>query len=372
MGRSGTRQKPGARRRPQGDGTIYFDSGRQRWVGQVWLDGRRRKVTAKSRIEAAARLGRLQHGDAAERHLDRRITVERLLIDWRTSALPGRRLAPSTIEVHEWTAKLITAELGSVRITELDVHAVEAALGRLAKGSKGQPLGRASLIKVRSTLRQAFAWAERRRAVSHNPAAVAELPATEERHSRVALSEAELEALLCVLDGHPLYAMFLSMARVGLRPGEAAGLCADAIDLDAGVATVTRAVQLRRGRPVLVDALKTAGARRAVALPPGVIAALQAHLAASNIEDGLLFVAPDGGPLWPSTVRAELAAACETAGVTVVRPNELRHTAATLLADTGLSPHQVADILGHRSTRMVDAVYRYRPTVIHGADLTDW
>lgn len=135
---------------------------------------------------------------------------------------------------------------------------------------------------------------------------------------------------------------------------------------------MTRAVQLRRGRPVLVDALKTAGARRAVALPPGVIAALQAHLAASNIEDGLLFLAPDGGPLWPSTVRAELAAACETAGVTVVRPNELRHTAATLLADAGLSPHQVADILGHRSTRMVDAVYRHRPTVIHGADLTDW
>ncbi len=139
-----------------------------------------------------------------------------------------------------------------------------------------------------------------------------------------------------------------------------------------GIEPQTSSMPLRHGRPVLVDALKTAGARRTVALPPGVIAALRRHLSEHEVDDGLLFPGPNGGPLWPSTVRAELAEACESAGVTVVRPNELRHTAATLLAEAGLSPHQVADILGHRSTRMVDAVYRHRPALVRGADLPGW
>jgi integrase len=84
---------------------------------------------------------------------------------------------------------------------------------------------------------------------------------------------------------------------------------------------------------------------------------------------GLLFPGPDGGPVWPSTVRAELAKACEVAGITPpVRPNELRHTFATIAANSGLPPHVVADVLGHTTTRMVDLVYRHRPDVIRGAE----
>jgi integrase len=67
-------------------------------------------------------------------------------------------------------------------------------------------------------------------------------------------------------------------------------------------------------------------------------------------------------------VLSELTAAYERAGVPRVSSNELRHTAATMLVDRGLLPHQVADLLGHSTTRMVDAVYRHRPPVITGAE----
>lgn len=355
------------KRRVRGEGTIYKDAARDRWVGQVWIAGRRRKVSGRTQEEAAQKLGQLVHGHESERHADRRVSVAKVLTDWQAKALPSRHLAPSTIEAHAWAAGLWTSELGKVRLAELDAPTVEAALGRMARGG----LSKGSLIKARSTLRQALRWAERRRMVAYNAAAAAELPAkaTGSRPRR-ALTTDELQRLLVALEDHPLRPMFLLMARVGLRPGEAAGVCADTLDLDGDPPTVAviRAVQLQRGRPVLVDDLKTAGARRTLAIPAEVVDALLPRAEEDRHRGPVLLFSSGGSPLWPSTVRAELAAACEKAKVPTITPNELRHTAATHLADSGLQPHQVADILGHASTRMVDAVYRHRPAVIRGAD----
>lgn len=355
------------KRRVRGEGTVYKDATRDRWVGQVWIDGRRRKVSGRTQEDAAGKLGKLLHGEEAERHADRRVTVAKVLEDWQAKALATRTLAPSTIEAHAWAAAIWTRELGKVKLATLDAPTVEAALNRMARGG----MAKGSLIKLRSTLRQALRWAVRRRLVGYNAADAAELPAkAKEGRPRRALTTAELDRLLAVLVDHRWRAMFLLMGRVGLRPGEAAGVCADAVDLDGDPPTVAvvRAVQLRRGRPVLVDDLKTAGARRTLAIPADVAKALR-HLVADRSQ-GLLF-GSSAGPPWPSTVRSELAAACKEAKVPTITPNELRHTAATALAASGLAPHQVADILGHRSSRMVDAVYRHRPAVIRGADRVD-
>jgi integrase len=356
------------KRRAQGEGTIYYDVVRRRWIGQAWIDGRRRKVSARTKLDASAAVGRLIHGDEADRKADRRATVGRLLADWQAKALPTRRLAPSTRETHAWAARLLTAELGAIRLAALDVHAVERGLGRLARGSQGKPLARASLIKVRSTARQSLAWAEKRRMVAHNAAAVAELPSDALQGSvRLALDAKQLRALFIACEDHPYGVMFILMGTIGLRPGEAAGLCEDAVDLHAGTLTVMRAVQLERGHPVLTTALKTTASRRTLRLP----AVAREALSRSRAKDGLLFAAPDGGPLWPSTVRAELVKLCNEAGVPAIRPNELRHSAATLMADTGLPLHRIADILGQTSTRMLDQTYRHRPPVVDDADVIE-
>jgi integrase len=336
-------------------------------VGQCWIDGRRRKVRAATKTDVAAAMGRLIHGDETARSVDRRANVRSLLSDWQAKALANRDLAPSTRETHAWACGLLTAELGSVRLDALDVHSVERSLGRLARGSQGKPLARASLIKIRSTLRQALAWAEKRRAIGHNPAAVAELPAGAVVGDQLqALDTNHQPALFAVAADHPYGAIFVLMATTGLRPGEASGLTDDAVDL-AGTVAVVRAVQLTHGRPVLTTDLKTAASRRTIRLPEIALDALARHIA-ERAPDGLLFTASDGGPLWPSTVRAELARLCNAAGVPVVRPNELRHSFATIAAESGMPLHVVADILGQTTTRMLDQTYRHRPPVISGPE----
>lgn len=343
---------------------MYYDESRGRWIGQVWLDGRRRKVSAKTKTDASAKLGRLVHGDPAERHADRRLSVRNLLEDWQATALPPRALAPKTMEIHQWAADHWINAIGKKKVATLTAADIEKVLVHLA----GEGFSKSSLTKLRSTMRQALRWAERRRLVSHNAAEASDLPLTNGTPTKRALDRDELQRLLAALADHPLGPMFALMARVGLRPGEAAALCVDAVDLDGDPPTISvvRGVQLVRSAPVLVDDLKTAGARRTLAIPADLAATLRPAIE-TQVSTGLLFPGPDGGPLWPSTVRAELTKACEAIKLDRIRPNELRHTAATHLAEH-LPPHHVADILGHRSTRMVDAVYRHRPAIIRGAE----
>jgi integrase len=86
---------------------------------------------------------------------------------------------------------------------------------------------------------------------------------------------------------------------------------------------------------------------------------------------------PPGNIVDPANSRRQLADICVTAGlaeeqfvevegkakrkvVGSIRPNELRHSCASLLSDEGVSNEQIADLLGHTTTRMVDQTYRHR------------
>lgn len=360
--------EPMPKRRSHGEGSIFYDQSRDRWVGLAWIDGRRRKVSAKTKTDAAAKLGRLLHGDPNERHVDQRLSVARLLEDWLTLHLAAKSRAPATHDAHRWAARIITAEIGKVKVANLDAPTIEKMYARLAARPE-RPLTRGSLLKLRSTLRQALAWGERRRIVTHNAAAVAEVPSAESTsRPRRALTENEVDRLVEAMGDHPYRPIWLLSLRLGLRPGEAAGVCVDALDLDGDppTAAVVRAVRLESGRPALTDDLKTDAARRTLAMPAVLVDELRPIVA--EVGDGLLVTTTSGGPVWRTTIRAELAKVAKRAGIGPVAPNELRHTAATRMADSGVPPHVVADVLGHTTTRMVDAVYRHRPAVIRGAD----
>lgn len=354
-------------RRPKGDGGIYWNTRRARHVMTKTVDGRRRTVSGTSKSDVVRKMKDVVANARKAKEATATGTVDSLMAAWLPS-LPKRDkpLAPSTIERHHWAASRLGDEIGAMPLSALTVNVVEAAFDGMAESST-KPLARSSLVQIRSTIRQALQWAQRREMVLHNAAIGALIPATAApAEPRRALTPDELVRLMDALRGHPLAPMFFMIARVGLRPGEAAALCGDALDLDAAQATLSieRGIQLKRGRPLLVDSLKNKFSIRVIALPDDVVGV--ARLLEGG--EGLLFTAADGGPLWPSTVRAELAQAAERAGLHRVRPHELRHTAATMMRDAGLTPEEVADILGHRSTRMVEEVYRGRPAVIRGAE----
>lgn len=158
----------------------------------------------------------------------------------------------------------------------------------------------------------------------------------------------------------------------GLRWGEAVALRRKHVDLTAGVVHIReQLVEMPDGRLHLSPLLKSKAGRRDVYLPAQVVEALTVHLArwAEPGPDGLLFpaVRPVGGRaadrdrqryLRRSNFRRRVwLPALKQAGLSRVRFHDLRHAAATLLAQHGATSAEVMQQIGHSTPR---AALRYQ------------
>lgn len=366
-------------KRSNGEGTVFREAGRGGWVGQITLDGKRRKVRAKTKTDVLAKLDKLKRDADGGIATDGNATVGQILDQWRTRVLPNRArggagLSAASTEGYDWALNLLRTELGSVRLRSLTVDAVESAIDRIATGrhGRGKPLARRSLKMVRSTLAQALDLAVRKRMIPANPARAAELtPTATPARRRRSLTGDEAEVLWAALDGKRAGNLFRLMLLTGLRPGEALGLCWDAVDLDAGLLHVHRAIRRVRGRSVLGDGVKTDSSYRTIALPAPAVDVLRAQrveiakfkLAArvwSTNGHDLVFPSGNGVPYDLSHARRELEQICAAAGVPRITPHELRHSCASILNDRGVPLELIADLLGHRDVTTLTVTYRHR------------
>ena len=178
-------------RRSRGDGALFYRADRDRSIGRISVNGTPRTVSARTKTEARYKLDQLRRAaDDGLPVITRDRTVAELLELWRTKALPNRDLSPARIASHDWAIRILTHELGTIKLQALTVDDVEAALTRRtippptnnqhpAKDADGPRRVRSHgtrSIKLRSTLSQALTWAQRRDLVTRNVAALAELP----------------------------------------------------------------------------------------------------------------------------------------------------------------------------------------------------
>ena len=377
------------KRSDKGNGAIFRDSERGGYRLQITIDGKRYVRRGKTRAEVIDKRSALLRDHArGELAIDRTVTVGAIVGRYVDRVVPNRKggaLAPSTLDRYRWAAELLDRELGSKKAAALTTREVEAALDRLA----ATPFSRDSLSKILRVLVAALDDAVRRSELIRNPAAPAQLPtSTKQPRQRHSLSPTDASRLLDALDDERLGALFAMMLLLGLRPSEAAAVYWQAID--GHVVNVTRSVRHNRGRPEVVESLKTAGAARTLEMPDDLVAMLDRHrarqaaerLAAPTwIHPELVFTTPRGGVLSNTQLNRELREVCRRLDITVETPAGrevpdcyvLRHSCASLLADRGVPNETIADLLGHTTTRMVDQTYRHRlrPTVAAARD-QDW
>jgi integrase len=234
--------------------------------------------------------------------------------------------------------------------------------------------GRRTVARVRSYLGLALVVAQRRNKISRNVGRIAEMPATPPPAQRRSLTTEQATALLRAAEANRLKALFVTGLMLGLRPGELTGLRWQDVDLKAGRVVVDVSLKRERGKLRLGET-KTAKSRRVLKIPSPVIDALQAHRVRQKEEQlragpswmnsGLVFTTEVGTPIDPTNLRRAFHKLTDQAGLGPWAPNELRHSAASLLSAAGVPLEEIADVLGHVGTRMLEQHYRHqtRPAV---------
>jgi len=143
----------------------------------------------------------------------------------------------------------------------------------------------------------------------------------------------------------------------GLRRSEVLGLRWSDVDLDAGTVSVAQGRVVVAGQGTVTGDPKSKRSRRALPMPADVLAALRAFKVQQASErlavgerypdTGFVAVNEDGSPIRPETYSAEFARLVKAAGVPAIRLHDVRHTAATMLLDSGTTTSATAKWLGH-------------------------
>lgn len=379
------RSRREAGRAPNQTSSVYLGAD-GRWHGRVSMglrdDGHpdRRHVTAATERQALAKVRDLERARDSGQivSLGTPPTVGQWLEHWldniAAQSVRRRTLDGYRTYVHQYAIPGI----GAHRLNRLQPEHVEALYGRLQR----RGLSPSSINTLHRVLRAALNEAVARDRITRNPVVRARPPRLVEREVEP-LTRAEARKLIKIATQQPNGARWSVGLALGLRQGEALGLCWDAIDLDKGTLTVRRALQrhvMRHGcdgncgqtRPnkcpertgglILVEPKSRAG-RRIVALPTPLVAALRTHRAAQTRdrllaggewqENGFVFCTPTGTPIDPRRDWAAWKELLKSAGVRDVRLHDARHTAATLLLVQGVAPRTVMDVMGWSEQRML-------------------
>ena len=233
------------------------------------------------------------------------------------------------------------------------------------------------------------------RLIQFNPCEEVRIPKRRktDKHDRILSREDVLRRLLPAVPDFYRGAV-ATAAGTGLRWGEVAGLCSDAIDLENGMLTVIRTVVEVGGHTSFKPYPKSGAGRRIVPLPPWLVEVVCAHVRQwPPVDGGPVFANMAGKPLrrtlfrslvWkPSLVRAgllgsitalrsggfagewsdasgvrhskefatEKEAVAEVARLASGGPtfHDLRHSYATWLVDDGVPVNMVQRVMGPRA-----------------------
>jgi integrase len=353
-------------RRSRGEGALYWDESRQRWMAAVDIGfsptgkRQRRWVSGRTKTEAKQKLLALRRDQTDGLPIEHRTyTVREAVESWLEHGLTGRddnTVTNRTILAHTH----VIPALGSRRLVDLTPEEVDAWLA-----AKSETLSTDTLHRLLSILRRSIRRAQARELVRRNVALLCEAPRGTQGRPSKSLTLHQATQLLAAAEGTSMNAYIVLALLIGARTEELRALTWDRLDLDGKPPTsqVWRSVR-RDGR------MKTAKSRRTLELPDRCVKALRDHKAEQTktrgeVGDswndlGLVFCTRQGSALDAANVRRSFRLVASTAGLNPREwtPRELRHSFVSLLSSSGVTIEEIAHLVGHGSTSVTERVYR--------------
>ncbi len=330
-----------------------------------WLTDRRREIdrelwsppatTEQKKTAAQKKAAGEKFGDYAQRWV-------------QTRTVKGRPLKPRTIEHYNaMLADHINSTFKNKPVRDIDMTMVDKWY---AKTLADKPTMRAHAYSLLRTILETART--RDRLIETNPCLVRG-GGTATR--KIKPKPATLDELDIIVSEMPerLQAMTLLASWTVLRFGELVELRRRDIELfehtvtdEAGVKVVVRGGVVKVRRAVVrvdngwsVGDPKSDAGRRDIEIPPHIVPAIEHHLEkfVGPKPDALLFPAQSGEYLQPSSLYRHYYKARAAAKRDDLRFHDLRHTGATLYAQTGATLAELMERLGHST---VAAAMRYQ------------
>jgi integrase len=317
------------------------DAGGQR--RQVWGGTFRTKAEAK-----AAERELLQKRDSGSDLKKSKLTVVDICEQYLAEKA-GKGKASSRQRSQELLAHIVRA-LGSKSAVNLRPADVSAAYKRLE-----ETLSKRTVRHVHWQLHAALELSVRWGQIPINAASRVSPPTADSFEAR-ALSKDEVTSLLTSVRGKPLGPLVMTALDTGAREGELLALRWTDLDLDRGIAHISRSVRRSKGKWEFSEP-KTKRSRRAVGISAPTVAMLKSHrqhqlerrlrLGEAWTDLDLVFPTGRGTPQNATEVSKSFRKLAAEAGFEGLRFHDLRHSSVSLLLGRGESMADVSRRVGH-------------------------
>ncbi len=224
------------------------------------------------------------------------------------------------------------------------------------------------MVRTHAVLHSAFEQAVRWNMIPRNPTDATRPPRIVRKEMQI-LSRDQVQLLLDSASDASMRALYGIAATAGLRRGELVALRWSDVDLERATLTIRRTAHRVRGEGIVYGEPKTNAGRRSVRVGSMAVSLLRAHRAAqieARLKAGpawhdldLVFTSLVGTPLEEARITRLFQRDLDRAGLPRVRMHDLRHTAATLLIESGVAMKSVQAALGHSTIAITMDVYAH-------------
>lgn len=367
-------------KRANGEGSIYYDSERKRWLAAVVI-GRdpatgkqvRRKVSGKTKAEAAAAKEKLlaKYKDAYYIDADK-ITVGEWIDKYLTTYKKGT-VRQNTYESYTYIAKTyVMPYIGSIVLDKLLPVQIQQLISKLA-ADKSPRTAEYALTVIKMAARRAADEG----IIGRDPARGIKRPHPDRREIQT-ITPDEAKRLVDAAYSPKARVAVQILCATGMRTEELLGLTWPKIDLTGRRITIDQVVITTRGGPK-IERPKTKSSLRVISIPPGLVSDLKAYrkaqaahiLKTKDYQDSGYVLCRDCGlPILPRDYSRMFARVAKRAAVTITA-HGLRHTHATQLFAAGWNAKDVQTRLGHASvTLTLDTYTHYIPS--RDQDIADY
>lgn len=356
-------------KRGNGEGSIYYDKSRDRWIAQyicgVRDDGKviRKSVSAKTKPEIIKKLNEVMYKANNLSYTEsNNITLDELIsiaIEEKFQANVISEVSYARLKCSQ--NKIKNSNIGKIPIQKLTSYNIQIFLNGITN------LSNSSINKIFEMLKSACNRAIKKKIILENPMDEVIKPNSKVQTKDIrALTMEEqskfTEYLKMISVSEEKYKVcFLLEMYMGLRVGEALALQKQDIDLKNGYIKINKTLTKDKDANIkLNDSPKTFAGRRRIPIPDIIKKELKEQMEKSNNnKDNLLFLC-DNDLVRPNSLNSVIKRifksqlGLDNTGITT---HVLRHTYATRCIEAGMSAVVLQRLMGHTDIKITLNTY---------------